>query len=95
MGMRWDAVRLRVYSRDCARPPPLVLLLHKLQFGKAMGGKRKVYGSPKACINLSLPHPASFGSTDGLLFMKSVLNSNSYSRKTASGNHSSRRAREY
>ena len=90
--MRWDEVGLRVYV---PRPRPLVLLLHKLQFGKTMGGERKVYGCPKAYVDLSLPLSANFGSTDGSPFMESVPNRDSCSLETASGNHSSRRAREY
>ena len=54
-----------------------------------------MYGYPKAYVDFSLLHSASFGSAGGLPSMESVPHRNSYSMETASGNQSSRRAREY
>ena len=54
-----------------------------------------MYGYPKAYVDFSLLHFASFGSVGGLPSMESVPHRNCYLMETASGKDSSRRAREY
>ena len=48
--MCWDTAGSRVYFQDCPSPRQLVLLLHKLQFGKAMGGRGRRMVIPRPTL---------------------------------------------